>query len=300
MMKWISQIGVIGIACAALVGASHALGQASACQALPNGEFEQDLDGWIIEPEMLQEGNASASVEAYVVDGSMAGALLDGQVLLMQANASAVGLADATDGASYASAELVVKAPKLVASSRYLTFAVGGGFELIAFGGVHSNLQAQIQISPTVPKQLQHQLGSLAFPPFQICEFGISVLGTFQQDGLVVIDLLLADGQPTGIELGDAIELTITLHCEAYAGNPCDDGLMAAALFLDDFRFCEAPPGIVPGDITGDGLVNSDDLLSVIGAWGACSAPPMTCPEDLTGDLTVDVDDLLAVIQYWT
>jgi hypothetical protein len=48
-------------------------------------------------------------------------------------------------------------------------------------------------------------------------------------------------------------------------------------------------------DIVPDDVVNVDDLLAVINAWGAC----VDCPSDVTGDGTVDVDDLLAIINSW-
>ena len=50
-----------------------------------------------------------------------------------------------------------------------------------------------------------------------------------------------------------------------------------------------------PGDVTGDDIVNANDLLAVINAWGPC-AP---CPADLTDDGQVNVNDLLAVINGW-
>jgi hypothetical protein len=63
------------------------------------------------------------------------------------------------------------------------------------------------------------------------------------------------------------------------------------------------------GDITNDGVVNIDDLLAVINAWGACPppppAPPANCPADMprtaggTGDGTVNIDDLLVIINNW-
>jgi ligand-binding sensor domain-containing protein len=56
-------------------------------------------------------------------------------------------------------------------------------------------------------------------------------------------------------------------------------------------------PSAVPGDATGDGLVNVNDLLAVIGAWGAC--PAGSCPADLNSDGVVNVDDLLMVINHW-
>lgn len=62
------------------------------------------------------------------------------------------------------------------------------------------------------------------------------------------------------------------------------------------------PP--VPADITGDGLVNVDDLLAVIGAWGSCSPLPASCDADIApapdGDGQVDVDDLLDLINNWS
>jgi predicted outer membrane repeat protein len=58
----------------------------------------------------------------------------------------------------------------------------------------------------------------------------------------------------------------------------------------------------VPGDITGNGVVDVDDLLAVINAWGPC-AQPDNCPADMApapgGNGIVDVDDLLIVINNW-
>jgi hypothetical protein len=54
-----------------------------------------------------------------------------------------------------------------------------------------------------------------------------------------------------------------------------------------------------PGDANIDGTVNVDDVLAVIGAWGACPAAPAFCPIDMDGDGSVDIDDLLLVIGNW-
>jgi hypothetical protein len=51
----------------------------------------------------------------------------------------------------------------------------------------------------------------------------------------------------------------------------------------------------VPGDLTGDGVVNSDDLFQLLGDWGACPG----CPSDLTGDGMVNSDDLFALLGNW-
>jgi hypothetical protein len=53
------------------------------------------------------------------------------------------------------------------------------------------------------------------------------------------------------------------------------------------------------GDTNGDGMVNIDDLLAVIAAWGPCLPPPTACAGDVNGDGTVNIDDLLFTIQNW-
>jgi hypothetical protein len=60
------------------------------------------------------------------------------------------------------------------------------------------------------------------------------------------------------------------------------------------------PPEQVIGDITGDGVVDIDDLFEVIGAWGACDTPPPPCAADLDGNGFVDIDDLFMVLSNWT
>ena len=49
----------------------------------------------------------------------------------------------------------------------------------------------------------------------------------------------------------------------------------------------------------GNGVVNVDDLLAVIGGWGACGQPCSSCLADTNGDCVVNVDDLLAVVAAW-
>jgi len=56
----------------------------------------------------------------------------------------------------------------------------------------------------------------------------------------------------------------------------------------------------VPGDVTGDGVVDLADLTAVITAWGMCPTPPIACPADLDGNGLVDVYDLLIVVQHWS
>jgi hypothetical protein len=70
-------------------------------------------------------------------------------------------------------------------------------------------------------------------------------------------------------------------------------------LVLDDVAQGYGPPGSddppsVPGDVDGDGDVDVDDLVIVLGSWGACPA----CPADLNGDGEVAVEDLLIVLEH--
>ncbi len=48
--------------------------------------------------------------------------------------------------------------------------------------------------------------------------------------------------------------------------------------------------------MNGDGLVNIDDILLILAAWGPCDG----CPEDVDGNNVVDFQDLLVVLKNWT
>ena len=58
-------------------------------------------------------------------------------------------------------------------------------------------------------------------------------------------------------------------------------------------------PVLALGDANGDGVVDVDDLIAVILAWGDCPDPPASCDADIDGNGAVDVDDLIAVILAW-
>ncbi len=53
----------------------------------------------------------------------------------------------------------------------------------------------------------------------------------------------------------------------------------------------------VPGDANGDGTVDFQDLVAILGAWGPCDP---TCPEDLDGDGFVTFQDILIVLANWS
>jgi hypothetical protein len=50
------------------------------------------------------------------------------------------------------------------------------------------------------------------------------------------------------------------------------------------------------GDVTGDGRVDTRDLIAVLMAWGACPDPNQPCQADLDGNGYVDVEDLVIVM----
>jgi hypothetical protein len=60
----------------------------------------------------------------------------------------------------------------------------------------------------------------------------------------------------------------------------CDDGSIC------DLKCAE--------DLDGDGLINVNDLLTVVGDWGLSDSEA-----DIDGSGTVDTADLLAVIAAW-
>jgi hypothetical protein len=52
-------------------------------------------------------------------------------------------------------------------------------------------------------------------------------------------------------------------------------------------------------DINGDGAVDFQDLLVILGAWGMCPDPPETCPADVDGDGVVAFSDIVRVLAAW-
>ena len=66
--------------------------------------------------------------------------------------------------------------------------------------------------------------------------------------------------------------------------------------------FNDLPFSIVPaivGDIDGDGMVSTTDLLLLLASWGGCLDCD-DCPADLDGDCMVGTTDLLLVLANWS
>ncbi len=79
-----------------------------------------------------------------------------------------------------------------------------------------------------------------------------------------------------------------------------ENGWIATSMAWDDQDNLAAvlrPVSGTPGDVNGDGVVGTDDLLTVISMWGPCEPP---CSADLNGDGQVGTDDLLVILANWT
>jgi hypothetical protein len=86
---------------------------------------------------------------------------------------------------------------------------------------------------------------------------------------------------------------SVALSAERLAiGDPDDEeiGEYAGAAYIVDVGESDCPE-----DVTGDDVVNVDDLFAIINAWGPCD----DCAEDINADGVVNVDDLFAVINAW-
>jgi probable HAF family extracellular repeat protein len=88
-------------------------------------------------------------------------------------------------------------------------------------------------------------------------------------------------------ELVDAREIN---GIGVIAATARHNGLLRAVLLT--------PPAL-PGDVDHNGVVDANDLIIVILAWGPCP-PSGPCDADADGSGQVDVDDLIVVILHWS
>ena len=110
------------------------------------------------------------------------------------------------------------------------------------------------------------------------------------------IGILRNPGSGSNLRNGRAMRDELAAHPDAPSRDVAGPAHVTAALTEMAAR------GIDTIAISGgDGTVNVQDLLAVIGAWGAC-ANPNDCPADIApagGNDVVNVEDLLAVIGAW-
>jgi len=129
--------------------------------------------------------------------------------------------------------------------------------------------------------------------------------------GLANLNYTLSAGAPFGVDAGPFFALPgETAHGHAVTLDAGAPGLFEATLEIhsDDpdepVRLVALRANVVaetscPGDLNGDGVVDSADLLLLLNAWGDCHAAPANCPADLNGDGVVDSADLLLLLGAW-
>ncbi len=83
-----------------------------------------------------------------------------------------------------------------------------------------------------------------------------------------------------------------------------DTGCGAPAIVdMGAYEFPGIPVQPIPGDITGDLLVDGADLIILLGSWGECptedDGADSCCAADLNADGLVDGGDLLILMGNW-
>jgi len=82
---------------------------------------------------------------------------------------------------------------------------------------------------------------------------------------------------------------------ESYLCQNAPDHIVGSWVDLGGNHFCP----LSDGDIDGDGVIGTADLILLLAAWGDCPPPPDDCPADLNGDRHVNTFDLLTLLANW-
>ena len=149
--------------------------------------------------------------------------------------------------------------------------------------GGHSQATTYIELGGTNPGEsydLLRVIGQASLDK----TLSVSLMSGFQPSPGAMFDILVAE----------SVQGTYSLvNLPALPGG----GTFSIQYLADRVRLV-APGVVVPGDCTGDGVVNVLDLLTVISHWGNCPAGA-ACGADLSHDNVVNVADLLMVINNW-
>jgi len=114
-----------------------------------------------------------------------------------------------------------------------------------------------------------------------------------QETGMVDVDDFLADNGIVVDPFFDIGGLTdITPDGRVMIGY----GFWTDTFDLQTFRITIAPPEC-EGNANGDGVVDFDDIVAVLGQWGTMPAP--WGEGDANGDGVVDFDDIVAILGAW-
>jgi uncharacterized protein YjiK len=161
-----------------------------------------------------------------------------------------------------------------------------GVFENTIDWGVPSGTPAELFVP---------NLGVLDLSDVQTLTTVPSLIGTADQNNLLIYSqesALLMEVTRTGV----------VLSTFSFAGIATDAEGVTIGLDGTIYVVGETPalyvltpiPALCPADVTGNQVIDIDDLLTVINAWGSTGGPA-----DVTGNGVVDIDDLLAVINAW-
>jgi hypothetical protein len=103
-----------------------------------------------------------------------------------------------------------------------------------------------------------------------------------------------AVGTPCGeIDCTDPVGACCNVNdCYPATPNWC---AVSGGEWAGEATFCEDIMCGCPGDVTGDGQADTDDVLAIISEWGTVAH----IPEDLNGDGVVAVEDLLILLAWF-
>ena len=91
---------------------------------------------------------------------------------------------------------------------------------------------------------------------------------------------------PTIVPPGSIANVLISLVPESTSFALAVNGTIVADAELES----------LPCDVTGDGIIDTNDVLAVLSDWGPCDE----CDSDTNDDDIVDVNDVLNVLGCWT
>jgi hypothetical protein len=100
--------------------------------------------------------------------------------------------------------------------------------------------------------------------------------------------------QVKSFRIADFVEPNDQIRLRFSATDNPNDSVTEAAVDAIEINALVCEGGCV-GDITGDGTVDTADLVGLLAAWGECPG----CPEDLNDDATVDTADLVILLAEW-
>ena len=174
---------------------------------------------------------------------------------------------------------------------------------------IHSMARSRFDIEFTLTEPKQYSLtGSIAASRFGTNPASGNMAYTTVtlaegEANLYTLTLQPALNQSLSQEVSSAGDLQpgayrITAHSQAFVDQSFNNTSVQADVSFDIVLTFDEVEN--PADITGNGIVDVDDLLIVINAWGDCDDPcPPSCSGDVNDDCQTDVDDLLTVINNW-